>query len=665
MNHSATHPVLPPWFWLAVGGVALVCGAAARYYRLQAPSPGAPLPAESSAPPASPELARGLESRLHAAGWSKEAAESVVALNEDYFGLLAAEDPVQLERIAVALERLGKRPGLMAVLVKRPETAGLLADSPDPRALAESLRDDGHYNAVSNIFARHAADTRQAAAALRRHESLICALIEEGLVGAETVFIFPRDSPGAEAYDEWLNTAFQSAMTDETKLASMFQLAMLQGAALRRDMIDDPVFRQRFAATAWPAMERLVDRGEFPLELAALDRNVFHLLAQSEGERLVRRWGMLPLELLYGQQAYPQPLHAALIETMLAGDNATLSALMQFGNEPLLPPLLSREDISPQVKAAAMANLQAAGSDYPELLRRYNELTSGQALADEVGPPPAGPVTWLPLYYTVYEVPKKILQGRNPTMMDAAIAVLDPVFLFLGPLGPDDAVKVVGQETVKTVGRRTAGGAANTLKSAARQQAARQLGAQAAKVGARESAPWLITQMLRGTRQAVQRKVQSTLAVDLTGPTRWLFRTTGVGQRTFHQFTNLEARIFMRPDRRVLVRLDRLLVAHPAGRFLADTAVAGLVETGIEIPEVESLAVDVARATTKVPEQANAAKGRFSAWQKNISAWWLSQSTGLWDQWAARHRREQHRSDYADPEINRRSRNQEIKNRRE
>ena len=87
----------------------------------------------------------------------------------------------------------------------------------------------------------------------------------------------------------------------------------------------------------------------------------------------------------------------------------------------------------------------------------------------------------------------------------------------------------------------------------------------------------------------------------------------------------------MRPDRRVLVRLDRLMISHPAGRFMADTAVAGLVETGIEIPEIESVAVDAARAANEFPNQANAAKGKISAWQKNMSAWWLSQSAGLWD----------------------------------
>ena len=87
----------------------------------------------------------------------------------------------------------------------------------------------------------------------------------------------------------------------------------------------------------------------------------------------------------------------------------------------------------------------------------------------------------------------------------------------------------------------------------------------------------------------------------------------------------------MRPDRRVLIRLDKLLVGHPAGRFLADTAVAGLVETGMEAPEIEGAAVGVARAAQKFPDQANAAKESFSAWQKNISAWWLSQAAGIWD----------------------------------
>ena len=398
----------------------------------------------------------------------------MTTLNRDFFAMLAAEDPEQLERSIAPLERLGPRQNLMKLLAERPETAGLLATAPDPSQIADSLRRSKHYNATTNIYARHSANAADVAAALNRHGTLICHLVEEGMLAAETVFIFPRESEGAEAYDQWLSLAFESAMTDEARLASMFQLAMVQGGSLRRQMIDDAEFRKSFPRVAWPRLERLVDSGDFPLELAALDIRIFHLLNEQSGEQLVRRWGMLPIELLYGEEAYAPELREHLIETMLAGDNATLAALLQFGREPLLAHLLNRDEISPQVKAAALAQLTQAGDRYPELLREYSGY-GATALADAVGPPPSGPVTWLPLYYTVYEVPKKILQGRNPTMMDAAIAVLDPVFLFMGPLGPDDAVKVVGQESVKAAGRKSAAtAAASSIKTAAQRQATRQ-----------------------------------------------------------------------------------------------------------------------------------------------------------------------------------------------
>jgi hypothetical protein len=90
----------------------------------------------------------------------------------------------------------------------------------------------------------------------------------------------------------------------------------------------------------------------------------------------------------------------------------------------------------------------------------------------------------------------------------------------------------------------------------------------------------------------------------------------------------------MRSDYRILVRLDRLIVAHPAGRFLADTAVAGLVETGIQVPAIERAAVGAGRAANEFPDRANAVKDKFSAWQKNMSAWWLAEASGLWEQLA-------------------------------
>ena len=70
-------------------------------------------------------------------------------------------------------------------------------------------------------------------------------------------------------------------------------------------------------------------------------------------------------------------------------------------------------------------------------------------LAEEVGPPSPGgwiPYEWIPLYYTVYEVPRKIMQGRDPSMMEWMQAAIDPVFLVMDIVSVGES-KVV-RETV-------------------------------------------------------------------------------------------------------------------------------------------------------------------------------------------------------------------------
>ena len=78
------------------------------------------------------------------------------------------------------------------------------------------------------------------------------------------------------------------------------------------------------------------------------------------------------------------------------------------------------------------------------MFTKYNKLDD-KALSDEVGPPPSGVITWIPFYYTLYEVPKKMLQGREPTGMDLLSAIADPAFLVMDVFSAGGA----------TIGRKT------------------------------------------------------------------------------------------------------------------------------------------------------------------------------------------------------------------
>ena len=145
--------------------------------------------------------------KLTRAGWDSQAARKVVTLNADWFEDLFAENRSEMERQTDILATLGKMSNLTVILRKRPEVAGLLAGSPSPNLIAESLRSDEHYREISSLFVTHAnpQDAVALADGLRKNRDLVAKLYDRGLVGVETLFIFPRNKPGSAEYDSWLN----------------------------------------------------------------------------------------------------------------------------------------------------------------------------------------------------------------------------------------------------------------------------------------------------------------------------------------------------------------------------------------------------------------------------------------------------------------------------
>jgi autotransporter adhesin len=93
-------------------------------------------------------------------------------------------------------------------------------------------------------------------------------------------------------------------------------------------------------------------------------------------------------------------------------------------------------------------------------------------------------ITWVPFYYTVYEVPKKLLQGRDATAMDLIQAALDPVMLIAdvatggGAEVTRRALIAAGKETGERLGEKAI---VVTLEKSAADLASRKIGAEAAE----------------------------------------------------------------------------------------------------------------------------------------------------------------------------------------
>jgi hypothetical protein len=333
---------------------------------------------------------------------------------------------------------LGKHPALARALTLHPETAGLLASVADPERVAATLTAADDYAAIAALYVQYAdpEDALSLTGALERNGEVICTLRKRNLLGSEAPFLFERAADAREAdetYDQWARQALEAALgRSDEEVASLLNLLLKHGPEVRSRLRSRPGYRARFHDEVWPRLARAAAAQGNMFESYLEDARVWDLLERPESERLLRVWGLLAVDLLYGyaqlnRRAYPADLHDEVVAVLVHGDGRAVRALEKFRDEPLFFRFL-RRPLSPGTRTAALDKLLQAGANYPDLLGHFNRL-SETALAEEVGPPPEGPETYIPFYYTVYEVPRKLWQGRDPTTMDWVQAVADPAFL--------------------------------------------------------------------------------------------------------------------------------------------------------------------------------------------------------------------------------------------
>lgn len=583
--------------------------------------------------------------RLVDAGWDRRAAESVVELNSEWFAIQAQENSAGLELQLKLLDGLAQHSTLARFIAEHPETAGLLAAADDPELIAAGLDSaNENYAVVAGLYVQHAAphDAAKVAAALTANRDLICTLHRNGLLGCEALFIFDRTSIAGAEYEAWLREAIHAKLAaSESEFASFVNLALRHGPFLRKRLGQSEDFRRRFRSELWPRLVRAVDGEHGMFELYLDEERIWDLLALANGEELLRRCGLLPIDLLYGypeigHSPYPEALHDKIVQMLLRREDRTIHALMKFRHAPQFPKFIER-DLSSETLSAALTQLFNAGPNYPEKLALYTRLDDS-ALADEVGPPSSGIVTWIPFYYTVYEVPKKLSQGRNPSGMDLFSAVIDPLFLVVdvftggGTLAGRKALIVGGKETAGAATRKLAekGGEklfVTTLRDTGLEFASKQVGKEAAeKMGEKELINWTITGTLSEMQQVIKTTIGRATTFEITRPVQFMFQYSRVGRESWKRFTGMEARLFMRGDAKVYVRITRLagaVVGSRSAAFFERTAQDLTLGSAVESETGQTVLHGGVKTLVSTKDQ-------LRAWQQNVSAWWLlnaSQST--------------------------------------
>jgi len=567
-------------------------------------------------------------------GWRADAARAVVELNEEWFGIQREENPARHSRQVALLHRLGKYPELSGFLVAHPETAGLLAGTDDPPRIAGTFPDTApDYDLIAACYVQHAApdDAARLGEALARHRDLILDFRRRGLIGVEVIFMFDRDAPAVDAYDLWLRETLEPhAEWSADELSSFANLAMRHGPDLRRRMRGAPEFSSRFRGDLWPELVRVASRDQNMFEKYLDDTRVWDLLLLEQGEQLLRGSGLLAVDLLYGYREighdpYPEGLRDRVAQLLLRGDERTIHALLRYRTEALFHKLISRP-LTTDALRAALGRLYQAGPGYPELLAKFDRL-SDTALTEEVGPPSSGLIVWIPFYYTVYEVPKKLIQGRDPSAMDWFSAIADPAFLVIDITSGGGSKAV--RETVSKGGRTVMEKGAEkvwvtTLRNTGLELARNQLGKEVVEgLGERELAGWTVTQTLSGVQQAVRDAMGRATTFEITKPVQFMYRYSGVGREAWRRWAGMEARLFMRGDARVFVRLSNVAGAVVGSRTAAffdrtakDLAIGAVAESEPGQNVIEASARGVLSA-----------KEQLGQWRRQVSAWWMLNST--------------------------------------
>jgi hypothetical protein len=641
---------------LAATGVGIIAIPLISHFRAESPGSADPLGPQSPdairLPHTYGSLSADTARRLIDAGWPETAARKVVDLNLDWFAIQAEENEGGFERQLKHLEALGSHPRVFGAIEKHPELAGLLAGVTSPKQVAKSLDvAAGDYVPLVGLFLQHCDDHARIslAKALASQRSTIRMLQDRGIFGAEILFMYPRPPTAPTGvtdwsleYDRWLGDELTTRRhVPDEELSSFVNLALGQGPEIRFRLAADNEFRRDFRTQIWPRLNRAASGTQQAFESFLGDPRIWDLLRLEASDELLEGTGLIAIDLLYGfpdddRPAYPADLHRDVIQILLRREPLSVQALLEFRRDPSFIQFL-KKPISDDTRAAALAKLFQARPNHHELLVQYNRL-SGGALADEVGPPPHGVVTWIPFYYTVYEVPKKWLQGRDATAMDLFQAALDPVMLLVDVATggaaevPKQALVMGGRATADDVAQKVGQKVMTTsLEKKATELAARKLGTEVAETLAKRGGgmmtDWTAVALLAETQATIKGAIGRAATIDITNLVQFLHRYGGVSRRTMKDWLGLEARLFMRSDSKVFFAIHnvpRHLLGVQAAEFLVRTSKDLMLGTVVESEPGQDVLRGGVRAALGAKDRA--AK-TLRSWQQHVSAIWLMQAS--------------------------------------
>lgn len=579
------------------------------------------LPSSKTPEPTSGVDVKGLAARaLTQQGWTDGAAKAVANHNQRYLKLVYEEDRDQFDHTIAVLARLGKHPYAQQQLVQMPELAGLLAGSLEknengPELVLKTIPSGDHRDLVLSLYCLSAmpSDCMLLAETLQSDRDVVIRLCEQDALDAIVwLTSIPTDQAEVATYRTWVRSVLESALNaeDDDELDRAQTMLAIHASAILEKLEDAPHFQRKFLAEYWPAFNRILAQqtDELGWGVFVSEPRVWNFFDEfgAAGQDLYSTHGPLAVDLLFMEDY--RDCQKQVLEALTLGDELTIQSLYdpQLRSQPLFAKLLSRE-LPGGTLAKALHLLALRPSELPQLLSDWDEL-SDASLIEDLGPPPEGAQTWLP-GYSIYYLAKKAGQGRDVTGMDVVFAAVDTVEVVFMAKGAGKGLKVIQQGVTKGLGKRGLVEAAEGVS----------------KMSARELYPWVLREGHRVCRQAFT-SIRERAVVDVTEAVKFSFQKSGMGRRTFKELSSLDARVFMRADRRVALDLGSVVESnHLVGRSLRVSA----VNAGFDV----SLRTRPGEATAESVVESGVAAKDFSeeqvkAWREHIAIWWLAANDG-------------------------------------
>jgi len=573
-------------------------------------------------------------------GWTEKSARVVAEFNQRFLEIAWETDRAQWEKVIALWGRLGTRERLLRLVERMPEFASLLAGALEVRSdaadlIAESIPDELQARElVTNLYGIYAeaSDSVLLAEALRRDGDLIRRLWAQGSPQALPWVLKASVKDGtAQAYRQWIRQVLEEALDragrgEEESMDLALTLLDIHAPVLFQMLQDDESFRQRFLGTYWPVFRTALDNvaaAQDPDERKIAwisyvwDPRVwtyYHLLSDKGEEAywVFERYGPVAVDLMLTPEY--REVRDKVFNVLQNADQEVLEGLADpnLRSQPLFQQLLRRE-LPGWAIAIAVRKLRVKSAETPRLLSKWADL-SDSALLEDLGPRPEGLTTWLP-GYAVYYLFRKRLQGRDVDTLDYFSAAIDAAAILI----PITKGSSLGSRLVQ----RAVPKGASRLAVSGTEQAVRRAGTRAVAPLAITDAHYAGRQVLRNAAAGVG--PQSFAVADITQLTRWLFhpfRGVGLGRKTFKALTGLEARVFMRADRRVAIDGAKMFSENTVFRIaLNETLENAGFDLVLRLPGRQEL-------IEKVSQSPELAAKQNHAWKQHLSVWWTAIHTG-------------------------------------